>query len=96
MMNARLSLDDARRLAIAVLEHAGCSPASARTTAEALVAAEADGIASHGLSRLPAYADQLASGKVDGRATPGWNGPPRPHCASMPAQVWLSPPSAPG
>lgn len=76
-MNARLSLDDARRLAIAVLEHAGCSPASARTTAEALVAAEADGIASHGLSRLPAYADQLASGKVDGRATPRleWTAP---------------------
>jgi (2R)-3-sulfolactate dehydrogenase (NADP+) len=34
------------------------------------VAAEADGQAGHGLSRVPSYAMQLRAGKVDGRATP--------------------------
>lgn len=38
--------------------------------AAALVAADADGIPSHGVFRLPLYADQARSGKVDGRAVP--------------------------
>ncbi len=38
--------------------------------ARALVKADADGIPSHGVSRLPAYADQAKAGKVDGFATP--------------------------
>jgi (2R)-3-sulfolactate dehydrogenase (NADP+) len=38
--------------------------------ARALVAAEADGQKGHGLSRLPSYAAQAASGKVDGHALP--------------------------
>jgi (2R)-3-sulfolactate dehydrogenase (NADP+) len=57
-------------LAARVLECAGVSPAAAAAVAAALVAAELDGIPSHGLSRLPFYADQAASGKVDGRAVP--------------------------
>ncbi len=69
-MSVALTLDEARALAVAVLEKAGTSPANARAVADALVEAEADGIASHGLSRLPAYADQVASGKVDGAAVP--------------------------
>jgi (2R)-3-sulfolactate dehydrogenase (NADP+) len=35
-----------------------------------LVAAEADGLKGHGLSRLPSYAAQAKVGKVDGFATP--------------------------
>lgn len=46
------------------------SAENARIVAEALVAAEADGLASHGVSRVPFYADQAKSGKVNGRATP--------------------------
>lgn len=57
-------------LSIRVLAGAGASARNAGIVAEALVDAELDGISSHGLSRLPAYADQLASGKVDGMADP--------------------------
>ncbi|MEQ8966000.1 MAG: Ldh family oxidoreductase [Azospirillaceae bacterium] len=69
-MSRVLGLDDARALAAAVLAAHGTSEVNARATAAALVAAEADGLASHGLSRLPAYADQARAGKVDGHATP--------------------------
>lgn len=67
---AQLSLKEATALAVTVLLKAGTDEPAAFATAAALVAAEADGIASHGLSRLPAYADQVRSGKVDGRAQP--------------------------
>jgi len=69
MMGA-LSLMAARELARNVLRAAGVSESNAECVARALVAAEADGLASHGLSRLPAYADQVKSGKVDGTAVP--------------------------
>jgi (2R)-3-sulfolactate dehydrogenase (NADP+) len=38
--------------------------------ARALVAAEADGLKGHGLSRVPSYAAQAKAGKVDGLAVP--------------------------
>jgi (2R)-3-sulfolactate dehydrogenase (NADP+) len=66
----RLSLDAAHALSLGVLTQAGVLPGNAEAVAKALVAAEADGLASHGLSRLPAYADQVRAGKVDGRAAP--------------------------
>lgn len=69
-MSAPISLADLTDLASAVLERAGTAPAAARSVAAALVAADADGLASHGVSRLPAYADQVASGKVAGHAVP--------------------------
>jgi len=69
-MTAKLSLMAARDLAQRVLVAAGVSDENALSVARALVAAEADGLASHGLSRLPAYADQARAGKVDGNATP--------------------------
>ncbi len=76
MRAASLSLKDATALASSVLTTAGTDVAPAFATAAALVAAEADGIGSHGLSRLPGYADQVRSGKVDGRAVPvlEWTG----------------------
>lgn len=42
----------------------------ARSVASALVAAEADGLKGHGLSRIPTYLQMLRSGKVDGLARP--------------------------
>jgi (2R)-3-sulfolactate dehydrogenase (NADP+) len=57
-------------LAHRVLIASGASPANAAPTADALIAAELDGIPSHGLSRLPFYADQIRSGKINGRAIP--------------------------
>jgi (2R)-3-sulfolactate dehydrogenase (NADP+) len=66
----RISLAEADRLARAALVAAGTSPDNATDVARALVAAEADGQAGHGLSRVPAYADQAKAGKVDGKAEP--------------------------
>ncbi len=51
------------------------SEANARSTAAALVAAEADGQKGHGLSRIPSYAAQARSGKVDGLAIPSLSRP---------------------
>lgn len=65
---ARLTLDDARALAAAALARAGASDVMAKSTAEALVDAEAQGLASHGLSRVPQYATHLRNGRVDGAA----------------------------
>ena len=60
----------ARELAAAVL--AGCHVAegNAQSVAAALVAAELIGQTGHGLRRLPTYAAQAVSGKVDGHAIP--------------------------
>ena len=66
----RLTLEAAEALATQALSAAGTSPANAASVASALVAAEADGQAGHGLSRVPAYADQVKAGKVKGDATP--------------------------
>lgn len=49
---------------------ANTSPANAAAVARALVQAEIDGQNGHGLSRIPSYAAQSKSGKVDGHATP--------------------------
>lgn len=70
MSSVTLTLKAARDLAHAVLAAHRTSPANAGSVAKALVAAEADGQPGHGLSRLPAYAGQAASGKVDGFAVP--------------------------
>jgi (2R)-3-sulfolactate dehydrogenase (NADP+) len=48
----------------------GCTKVNAGSVAKALVAAEADGLKGHGLSRLPTYLQMLATGKVDGQAQP--------------------------
>lgn len=65
-----LRLDEAEDLAAAALEASGASSGNARSTARALVAAEADGQAGHGLSRVASYALHARCGKVDGRAVP--------------------------
>ena len=67
---ARRSLPDLETLATRAFARSRTSEANARSVARALVAAEADGLSSHGLSRLAAYCDQAIAGKVDGVATP--------------------------
>ena len=69
-MTGMLSLAEAHALAVSVLTVAGVAQPNADAVAKALVAAEADGLAGHGLSRLPAYAEQARAGKVDGKAEP--------------------------
>lgn len=61
---------EAAALARAALEHAGANPAMAALTAEALVAAEAEGQSGHGLSRVAQYAAFLRNGRADGTAEP--------------------------
>jgi len=65
-----LALHEAEELATDALVRNRTAPENARPTAKALVLAEADGIKSHGLIRLPLYAAQAKKGKVDGFATP--------------------------
>ena len=65
-----LSLADAQDLAVRTLTRCRTSPKNAESVARALVAAEADGLKGHGLSRLPSYAAQAKVGKVDGFAQP--------------------------
>jgi (2R)-3-sulfolactate dehydrogenase (NADP+) len=65
-----LTLADAQDLVIRTLTRCRTSDENARSVARALVAAEADGLKGHGLSRLPSYAAQARVGKVDGFARP--------------------------
>jgi len=64
------TLDALTALAVRALERAGASPAMAQATAAALVDAEAQGLSSHGLSRVPQYATHLRNGRADGAAVP--------------------------
>ena len=65
-----ISLGDLRDLAGRVLKASKTSHENAALVAGALVRADADGIPSHGVARLPVYADQAKAGKVDGHAVP--------------------------
>ncbi|WP_066339816.1 Ldh family oxidoreductase [Azohydromonas lata] len=69
-MATTLSLEEARHLAAQALERAGANPRMAAATARALVLAEAQGLGSHGLSRVAQYATHLRNGRVDGSAEP--------------------------
>ena len=64
------TLDALHALAARALTRAGASAAMAEATAAALVDAEAQGLASHGLSRVPQYATHVANGRADGAAVP--------------------------
>ncbi|MCL4760982.1 MAG: Ldh family oxidoreductase [Burkholderiales bacterium] len=66
----RIALADLERLAERALRRAGASASMARATARALVAADACGLASHGVARVPQYATHLANGRADGAAEP--------------------------
>ena len=67
---ATLSLAEAEALVTRALMRSRTSEENALSVARALVAAEADGLAGHGLSRVPSYAAQAKVGKVDGFASP--------------------------
>lgn len=65
-----LTLDELRDLAHRALARAGASDSMASVTADALTDAEAEGLASHGLARVPQYATHLRNGRVVGDAVP--------------------------
>lgn len=70
-----LSLAEAHDLVFATMSSCRTAPDNAEAVARALVAAEADGQSGHGLSRVPSYAAQTLSGKVDGYAEPSLERP---------------------
>lgn len=63
-------IEELTRKVSEVLQQAGASEQMAQSTAAALVAAEAQGLGSHGLARVKQYAGHLRSGRVNGQATP--------------------------
>lgn len=65
-----VSLAQAERLVFDTLTRCRTDAGNAASVARALIAAEADGLKGHGLSRLPMYAAQAKVGKVDGFAAP--------------------------
>ncbi len=66
----RYPLDTLTELAVRALARAGANPDMATTTAQALVAAEAQGLPSHGISRVTQYATHLRNGRAEGTAVP--------------------------
>ncbi|MBT6277369.1 MAG: Ldh family oxidoreductase, partial [Chromatiales bacterium] len=70
MSTVNLSVTELHALTRAILIKNRTSETNAEHVASALTAAEADGQAGHGASRIPSYAAQSKSGKVDGFATP--------------------------
>lgn len=67
---SRLTIEDLTQFATRALKRAGASKAMAQATAQALVAAEAEGLAGHGLSRVALYCQHLREGRADGKAKP--------------------------
>lgn len=65
-----LSAHELTTLAARALETAGASPSAALCAAKALVAADMQGLASHGVSRVPQYATFLRNGRTNPDATP--------------------------
>jgi (2R)-3-sulfolactate dehydrogenase (NADP+) len=70
MSTVNLSLHSLQAFTEAILVAHDTSATNAEQVAAALVAAESDGQQGHGASRIPSYAAQAKSGKVDGHATP--------------------------
>ncbi len=70
MTTRRLTLAQARAAVADALRAAGANEAMAEAAARALVLAEAQGLGSHGLSRVAQYATHLRNGRVNGAARP--------------------------
>ena len=55
MSEQKLLLDEVRELPVAALLKVGTAPIAARSLSRAVMAAERDGIRSHGVSYIPIY-----------------------------------------
>lgn len=65
-----LNVEEMTELAAAALQQAGAGRNAALAAARALAAAEAQGLASHGMSRIPQYAAFLRNGRSNPAAVP--------------------------
>ena len=81
-----LSLAEAEALVKDALCRCRTSADNAALVARALVRAEAEGLKSHGLLRVPMYAAQAKVGKVDGFAVPAVE-QPRPALLAIDAET---------
>jgi len=70
MTTERISAADLEKVMTSALARSGANAAMAKATARALVAAECEGIASHGASRIPQYCGHLKNGRANGAAVP--------------------------
>lgn len=61
----RMAQQELVALARAALEHAGVRASTAQATADALVLADMQGLATHGVSRVPVYAGMIRQGRAD-------------------------------
>jgi (2R)-3-sulfolactate dehydrogenase (NADP+) len=66
----KVSMADLQARVSGALERAGASTAMARSTAQALVLAEAQAQGGHGLSRVAQYSTHLRNGRANGQAQP--------------------------
>jgi (2R)-3-sulfolactate dehydrogenase (NADP+) len=66
----QVSLEQLHDLAQRALARAGAHAEMAAATARALVYADARGLSSHGVARIPQYAAHLKNGRADGSARP--------------------------
>ena len=66
----KVSITELQRLVADQLLRAGANQAMADATARSLVLAEAQGLGSHGLSRVVQYVAHLRNGRVNGAAIP--------------------------
>src|SRR5450830_1898315 len=67
---ALISITELSALAADALLASGASETMARVTAKYLVAAESQGLATHGVMRVPSYCGHLKSGRANGAAAP--------------------------
>ncbi|CAL63445.1 Putative dehydrogenase [Herminiimonas arsenicoxydans] len=67
---ALVTIDELTSLTMLALEKAGASLSAAKAAARALVAADAQGLASHGVSRVPQYTTFLRNGRSSTTAIP--------------------------
>lgn len=67
---ALVTIDELTSLTMLALEKAGASLSAAKAAAHALVAADAQGLASHGVSRVPQYTTFLRNGRTSTTAVP--------------------------
>ena len=67
---AIVTLQRLHALTAQALGLAGANAEMAEATAQALVAADAQGLASHGVARITQYVAHLKNGRANGNATP--------------------------
>lgn len=73
--DVHLSLADVETLTRRALLGCGIDPRNEAPITASVVAAEAEGVHSHGLARLPTYCEHARVGKIDGKARPVLDSP---------------------